>query len=233
MTNRFVSTISQLRLGIKRAMTHKAVGHVLLALAALTLASSSLMAADSETASLITAAAMPDTTNLYTIYSNLGPPKDRYYDQNGELIGGPDSGQYYWWAMPFTPKANAKVTEIETALLFYSGTTNGVVLSLYNDSNGLPGKAIHTWNLKNLPLFSGGCCRLDVSKDSKGLTVKKGTQYWVVASTNSNENDTQDVWCFNYNEMVGNMAQNYDQGGWRLIQNNPVGAFGVFGEKVK
>jgi hypothetical protein len=244
MTSKVLGVISKMR----EVMTHKVVGHMLLGLATLALASTSLLAADSDDhgvivfrgdhpwamatrpSSLITPATMTDTTKLYTIYSNLGPKNDAYNDQNSNVINGPDQGQY-WEAMPFTPTSDAEVTEIETAIQFYEGEPNGVVISLYDDSNGLPDKAIHTWNLKNLPPF-GTCCKLDVATDSKGLTVKKGTQYWVVASTNSSEKDTIDVWNFTYYLLEGYCAYNRGEG-WTIAINQYLSAFGVFGKKVK
>ena len=87
-------------------MTHKAVSNMLLGLVVLTLAGTSVFAADSDDhgvivfrgnpswamatrpASFITPATMPDTTKLYKIYSNLGTPLDAYNDQNAWSVQG-------------------------------------------------------------------------------------------------------------------------------------------------
>jgi hypothetical protein len=148
---------------------------------------------------------IPDATKLYTIYSNLGSKTDAYDDSTGLTVNGPAaSGGEQWVAVPFTPKNNAEVTKIEVAVQYDQGT-NGVTISLYTDKSGLPGKPLHTWNLTNLPTF-GTCCTLDVAKDAKGLNVKKGTQYWIVASTNKSTENASDAWDVNYKDASGTFA---------------------------
>jgi hypothetical protein len=165
--------------------------------------------------SILRPAVILDATKFYTIYSNLGSKTDAYDDTNGALISGPNSsvGQQ-WVAMPFTPKGNAEVTEIEVAVGHYQGGTNGVTISLNTTESGLPGKPLHTWNLTNLPAF-GACCKLDVMKNAKGSKIKKTNQYWVVASTNKSTESTVDVWDRTWNDSSGKNA--YNQGsGWKL-----------------
>jgi len=168
---------------------------------------------------------------LYTIYSTLGSKTDAYDDTQGAYVTGPDSnyGQC-WTALPFTPKSNAEVTEIEVPVGYYQGGTNGVAISLNEDKNGLPGKPLHTWNLKNLPTF-GTCCKLDVVKDVTGLKVKKGTQYWIVASTNKSTESTEAVWAETWNDSKGAYAFNTSGYWWPVNQIIP--ALGVFGKKTK
>ena len=98
-----------------------------------------------------------------------------------------------WMAAAFRPAADHTVTTIEVAVGYSQGKTNGVVLSLNSDNNGVPGKALKTWNASGLPRF-GTCCTLVVKSDSAGITVSAGKQYWVVLSTNSHELDTVDAW---------------------------------------
>jgi len=222
----------------------------LASLAALTLGCITLLAADSEDHGVIafpgnpswawamrpsattTLANIPNVTNLYTIYSNLGSKTHAYNDQTGYKVHGPDSGEGHeeWIAMPFTPNSNALVTTIEVAVQYNKAGTNAVTISLNEDAAGLPGKAVHTWNLTNLPKF-GTCCKLDVVKNSRGLKVMRSVQYWVVASTNANAQRTEDVWDFTYNGATGQFA--FNQGsGWQS-QNSYLSAFGVFGKKTK
>lgn len=179
---------------------------------------------------IVRPAVIPDATKLYTIYSNLGSKTDTYDDTTGAYVSGPGSSHgQQWVALPFTPKSNAEVTEIEVAVGHYTGT-NGATISLNADKSGLPGKAVHTWNLTNLPTF-GTCCKLDVVKDAPGLKVKKGTQYWIVASTNKSTESTEDVWDRTWNDSTGEAAFNTGSG-WQLYQGGQhIYAFAVFGEK--
>jgi len=134
--------------------------------------------------------------------------------------------------MPFTPKNDAEVTMIKIALSYLGnakcGGFNGNLVSLNEDSNGLPGTALHTWSFTNLPEY-GTCCTLQVAKSPEGLTVTKGTKYWVVAFTNKKEATANDGWYLQYNLVKGPMAGNTGSG-WQL-HNTYVTAFGVFGNK--
>jgi hypothetical protein len=105
----------------------------------------------------------------------------------------------YWQAVPFTPTANMTVKEVEASVVWAEGT-NAVVMSLNKDSSALPGPAIHTWNIKNLPTI-GSCCQLATGKSKAGIAVKKGTQYWVVVSTNANDTNIFAAWEVNSTDM--------------------------------
>jgi len=113
----------------------------------------------------------------------------------------------YWQAVPFTPAANMTVREVEASVLWDEGV-NAVVLSLNRDSNGLPGTAIHTWNVKNLALI-GSCCQLATGKSKAGIAVKKGTQYWLVVSTNSNDSNIFAAWEVNSTDMRSHPFASY------------------------
>jgi hypothetical protein len=133
-------------------------------------------------------------SGLVTIFSNLAAkyPKGQYWCCSGYNVMGPSQGEQ-WMAAAFTPAADHTVTTIEVAVGYSQGKTNGVVLSLNSDNNGVPGKALKTWNASGLPRF-GTCCTLVVKSDSAGIPVSAGKQYWVVLSTNSHELDTVDAW---------------------------------------
>lgn len=131
---------------------------------------------------------------LVTIFSNLATkyPKGEYWCCTGYNVMGPSQGEQ-WMAAAFTPSADHTVTRIEVAAGWSQTGANGVVISLNLDSNGVPGKAMKTWNAVGLPRF-GTCCTLVVKSDSAGIPVSGGKQYWVVLSTNSKESDTVDGW---------------------------------------
>ena len=99
------------------------------------------------------------------------------------------------------------VKEVEASVVWDEGT-NAVVLSLNSDSNGLPGKALHAWNVKNLAII-GSCCQIAIGKSKTGIAVKKGTQYWVVVSTNANDSDIFAAWEVNSTDMRNHPFASY------------------------
>lgn len=233
-------------------MVNKTFTRTLLCLSVLTITAVTLLAASFHESSAISFAGNPgwamatnhstvvhpvdpNPAKLFTIFSNLGRGKQVYTDNVGLDVAGPDSGvQEEWIAMPFTPTSNAEVTQISVAVQHNTGSPNSFVLSLnQNDpSNDLPGKVIHTWVVHNLPRF-GTCCTLDVVRVAKGLKVRKGTQYWVAAETNSSERKTRDEWDYAYAGIEGPYAINNNNGqGWYQYTAF-TSAFGVFGKKTK
>ena len=135
-------------------------------------------------------------SGLVTIFNNLAAvyPKGEYWCCTGYNVMGPNSGAGD--AMDggrLHPSADHTVTKIEVAVGYSQRGTNGVVLSLNGDNNGVPGQALKTWNALGLPRF-GTCCTLVAKSDSAGIPVSAGKQYWVVLSTNHNEQDTVDAW---------------------------------------
>jgi hypothetical protein len=173
-------------------------------------------------------------TGLVTIFSNLAAayPKGEYWCCTGYNVMGPNSGAgEQWMAAAFTPRANHTVTKIEVAVGYSQQGTNGVVLSLNHDNNGVPGKALKTWNVSGLPRF-GDCCGLVVKSDSTGIPVNAGTRYWIVLSTNSNESDTVDGWnVIDTNQVDSAMAATYPgaHNKWEPLQPIPGLAFAVKG----
>lgn len=162
---------------------------------------------------------------LVTIFSNLASkyPKGEYWCCEGYNIMGPNSGLgEQWMAAAFTPGANHTVTKIEVAVGYTQGT-NGVVISLNKDSNGMPGSALKTWNASALQNF-GTCCAIVVKSDRSGIPVSAGKQYWIVLSTNGNETDTVDAWNFNDTDQVDTTTlASYTNDQWTVFQASGVG----------
>lgn len=129
-----------------------------------------------------------------------------YVTGSNNKIGVPE----YWQAVPFTPSANVKAMEVDASVVWAQGT-NEVVLSLYDDASGLPGKAIHTWHVKNLSIF-GSCCNLATGKSKSGISLSKGKQYWVVAQTDSTNSDVFDGWDLNTTDMRSHSIASYCSG---------------------
>jgi len=137
-----------------------------------------------------------------------------YVTGSNNTIGVPE----YWQAVPFTPSANVKAMEVDASVVWAEGT-NEVVLSLYNDVNGLPGKAIHTWHVKNLGVF-GSCCRLATGKSKSGISLTQGKQYWVVAKTDSTNSNVFDGWDLNTTDMRAHPLASYCSGTTKQCGNN-------------
>jgi hypothetical protein len=129
-----------------------------------------------------------------------------YVTGSNNTIGVPE----YWQGIPFTPSANIKAMEVDASVVWAEGT-NEVVLALYNDANGLPGKAIHTWHVKNLAGF-GSCCQLATGKTASGIALTKGKQYWLVAKTDATNSDVFDGWDLNTTDMRSHPLASYCSG---------------------
>ena len=168
------------------------------------------------------------SSKLVTIYSNLGKGKNVYNAISGYGILGVDAGQPWpeWVGCGFRPKADHTVTEIQVGATYDQGT-NTLLVSLNEDNNGIPGKALHTWHFSNLPVF-GQCCTLQTAKYAKGIPVKKGKLYWVVLRPQHQFKDTYDVWNNNFAGTQGTFSNNIGSGWASSYQ--VLGAFGVFGK---
>lgn len=126
----------------------------------------------------------PDAA-LKKIYSNLGTSKTGLYDDtNGWLLAGPgaNGGSPVFVAMPFTPKSNSHVSQVQVAVQWNGTGANQVNLSIYEDTNGVPGTLLAgPVTVTNLPEW-GTCCTLAVANFTS-VAVTGKTQYWVVADT--------------------------------------------------
>lgn len=120
---------------------------------------------------------------LKKIYTNLGTSKTDLYSNSASGISGPNGayGRAYSIALPFTPKFNSTVTEVQVAVGYAGSGTNQVNLSIFADAKGKPGKRLAgPVTVKNLPKL-GTCCTLAVANFTP-VAVTAGTQYWVAAN---------------------------------------------------
>lgn len=129
---------------------------------------------------------VPDT-GLQKIYSNLSSSPAYDANQWWDVLGVANSlalpSQSV--AMPFKPKSNSHVSQVQAALKWKSGF-NQVNLSLWDDVSGLPGKLLAgPVTVKNLPL-EGTCCGV-AKANFTGVAVTAGTQYWVVVDPGSTD----------------------------------------------
>ena len=140
---------------------------------------------------------------LTTIAGNLSDfPFGVYFSLYNYYITGSNNTigvAEYWQGVPFTPSANVLAMEVDASVVWAEGT-NEVVLSLYNDAGGLPGKSLHSWHVKNVAGF-GSCCQLAVGKSKAGIALTKGKQYWMVVKTDTTDSDIFAGWDLNTTDM--------------------------------
>jgi len=173
--------------------------------------------------------AMANDAGLVTIFNSLISkyPKGEYWCCSGYNVMGPNQGTQ-WMGAAFTPDADHTVTRLQIAVGWSDGV-NGVVISLNSDSNGMPGKALKTWNVSGLSRF-GMCCSLAIVSGRRGIPISAGKQYWVVLSTNDNEADTVDAWNVEDADQVDQATlASYDGSQWHVFQTSPGLAFAVKG----
>ena len=169
--------------------------------------------------SKVTAIDATSDAGLTKIAGNLSDyPFGVYFCCYGDTIAGPNAGfgHTYWAAMGFTPTANATVTRLKASVGFVTGV-NQVVVGLYTGSNGIPGTALFKAPTKTGSLGNfGDCCLLAVVNHTTGVSIKAGTPYWVVVSTNKASETTFGAWAFNSTDMRQNVNRvaGYVDGTW-------------------
>jgi len=167
---------------------------------------------------------------LQVIYSNLGKVNtDLYNDTSGWFESGPNSGAGFslFEAMPFTPKSDARVSQVRAALEYDGSGANQVNLSVYGDSGGVPGTLLAgPVTVRNLPDF-GTCCTLAVAEFAP-IAVSGGKQYWVVADTplTGTGSDFEGVWAY-VPVPAFPQSSNFDSFGWSAFNGTPEEAAGA------
>jgi hypothetical protein len=140
-----------------------------------------------------------NNAGLTTVFDNLGGfyPDGVYWCCEGSTIWGPANSLEsppitFWSAVAFTPATSLSITKVSVAVGFVdykAGESTEILIGLASDDNGVPGKAIKTWKISSLPTF-GDCCTVDTAKDSTGVPVTAGTQYWITVTTDKKS----DIW---------------------------------------
>lgn len=154
-----------------------------------------------------------DAMALKKIYSNLGSKTDRYWFNaySWSLTGANAASGPHFIAMPFTPKSNSTVEQVQVAVLYKSGA-NQVNVSIYGDAGGVPGTLLAgPVTVTNLAA-AGTCCTLTVANFTP-VAVTALTQYWVVADTplSGTGSDFAGVW----NHVAKDMPVSFNRGnGW-------------------
>ena len=173
----------------------------------------------------LSASAREDAASLKEIYSNFNSDEAALYDCCNVWVVSTARSDFharYTLAMAFTPARDAVVRRIQLGLSSVSGN-NALSVSLHADEGGMPGKALQTFLLTDIPP-EGNCCEVEAAGPVDTL-VRKGRTYWVVAKASAN---TEAGWNFNSVGASGPFAFNTGEG-WQ-IRDYPLGAFRVLGE---
>jgi hypothetical protein len=170
--------------------------------------------------------------SLTTIFSNFGSKADVYDATGGFIFAGPKdsfTGQQQDVAMPFTPTKNSTIITIKVPFQYYGYGYNGGTIELAADTAGLPGKVLAKQDLKSFQNFGSGCCKLVAWKLSKSVKVRKGKQYWIIATTGVKSIDSADTWDYVWNGAIGPVALQDNGAGWSLLTFLPSPAAAVYG----
>ncbi|MGH6890356.1 MAG: choice-of-anchor R domain-containing protein [Rhizomicrobium sp.] len=168
------------------------------------------------------------------IFDNMFPvkkyPYGTYFCCLGPTIAGPDNSYgtpAESWAEAFTPVVDATVTRVEVGV-GYSVGTNSVNIGLNSDAGGVPGTALVSRDVKNLPPF-GSCCATMTLRS--GVQVTAGTKYWVVLGTDAGDADLLGGWNYDTMDQVTDIDQAENIGnGWRAGAIAPGVALAVWGK---
>jgi hypothetical protein len=112
---------------------------------------------------------------------------------------------------PFKAGTSAVLGSIALALGAGGTGTNGVIISLNQDANGVPGTALETWTVTNLP--TGAQPALTTVSDRVNLMLNAGQAYWLVVQPQAP--DTHALWYTNVLGLSGAMGNNGS--GWSTL----------------
>ena len=214
----------------------KLVGAIVLTASLLTVGATSGLAQQHHLAALAVSDADQPTGNaeagLATIYTNLGVKKNIYDGTGGWIAAGPQdtyTNQQQDVAIPFIPVSDATVTRIKVPFQYYGYGKNAGTIALASDASGLPGAVLASRDLKNLPVFGIGCCKMTVWILKTGVQVTAGTQYWIVATTDKKSIDSAYVWDYTWDGELETVALQDNLGGWGTVTFLPGPAATVLG----
>ena len=190
---------------------------------------------------IICMAIAPGISRADEIYDTL-LSGNTYQCCTGNMVTGPDATNVgatvglNQIGAAFTPTATYILTQLDVAFYFPLATdstnTNGFTITLYQDSGGVPGKAIETWTVITAPSQAGGTSGTSSVVETVlplvKVTLSAGQQYWIVATPAGS--NTFDVWAANGTGSGATEAQNSGSG-WSAYSVSSDGlAFDVQGD---
>lgn len=158
-----------------------------------------------------------------TVYDNFAP--GHIYDANNAYVvaGVGAVGQTILTANEFTSPGNYSVSQIDVALTWVSGT-NGAVVSLWTDGGSVPGTALGSWVVSNLPPFGSTSNQVATISGIGGIALSAGANYFLVVAPA--DSTTWDAWNLNATGATGLVDQQID-GTWTLFPGSTLSAFDV------
>ena len=153
---------------------------------------------------------------LVVLFSNLGPSTNAYDDTQGYFVSGPNTViGIQWEAVPFVPKRNATVTQLQVAVGYYFSGPRQMIVGLYSDASDSVGAPLATVTTTRIPDF-GACCKL-VTVNITPTAVTAGTQYWLAATSDDvNAPDFEGIWA---PSTATKTAYNQGGSGWSTSSN--------------
>lgn len=167
---------------------------------------------------------------LTKIYSNLGSKKTDLYDDSDYWYVNGSNGLIFpqQLGLPFTPKSNSHISQVQVAIQYQGLGANQVNISIYGDAGGVPGTLLAgPVTVKNLPA-AGTCCGLAVANFTP-VAVTGGSHYWIVASAPSSGAGSDFVGGWNWSVNPQFVAGIDAGGGWSTFNTDSRPAGEVLG----
>jgi len=168
--------------------------------------------------SLLVAAPIP-------IYSNFNSsPVNLYNCCSGYALDG--GGQRI--GASFIPAVSNTLTRVNTAIS-HVASTDGVVISLWDDDGNGPGNIIEAWVFATLPTF-GTCCTIQTMVPFGIVNLTAGQRYWLVAVANSADGNL----AWNMNNIGANGTYAFGSGNIPdlIVTQGEMPAFEILGSEV-
>lgn len=117
-------------------------------------------------------------------------------------------------AVPFTPAAFAKITEVDAALSRNDiGARDDLKIEIAGSSMGMPGKV--KWQLTRVPPAGGQCCEYVVARPSQAVHAAPGGNYWIVLKA---KGDSAGGWNLNSAGLSGPYAVQGEDNVWTMTE---------------
>ncbi|MGH9432472.1 MAG: PEP-CTERM sorting domain-containing protein [Terriglobia bacterium] len=161
------------------------------------------------------------------IYSNFGPGY-----KFGCCVGWTVSGSQsraagnYVVATEFSSPVNFAVGQIDVGVGWVTGGANDVMVSLWTDSNNLPGTELGSWSVFALSKFGATDNSVSTISGITGIHVQAGADYFLELSS---PRGAWNAWSFNSLGSKGLVDQQLN-GVWNQYMTYDLGAFDILGD---
>lgn len=129
-------------------------------------------------------------------------------------------------ATEFSSSGSFSVGQIDVGVGWVTGADNGVMVSLWTDSNNVPGTELGSWSASNIPGFAATSNGVATISDITGVRVQAGADYFLELSS---PNNSWDAWSFNSLGIKGLVDQKVN-GVWNPYMTYDLGAFDILAD---